>query len=293
MEESRPEAARSKISVVLPVLTPTPFLRAMTEFAVKTLRAHADNPFELIIVEALGGPTGVGHFDPHIWEGARGIMICEDRKDQVVSIRADKYLLFNPKIGAVREFNAGADLATGDFVLSTGNDVIVPPHWDTELLRVFENNADCGVASLSAFEPGAVIGPGSPQECISQQPEVGVVECVEGMYSPFMAWRRGWRMDEAYRKIYCDSDFVMRVYQKGQRAYRSCRAHVHHLLRMTSDRVGQEQHRLDLAQDERLFYQRWGKSRLMIMGLIRGGHWQYGREHLSFTAPINLHYKAG
>lgn len=257
-----------KISVVLPLLVPTPFLRAMTEFAIKALRAHADGPFELIVVEA-----AENHFDHPL-------------------LGIDKYLNFTPPIGMIREFNAGADAATGDFVVSTGNDVIVPPHWDTELLRVFENNPDCGVSSLSAFEPGAVIGPSSQQECVSQQPEVGTVEWVEGMYSPFMMWRRGERLDEAYRKIYSDSDLIMRVYKKGQRAYRSCRAHVHHLLRMTSDRVNSEQHARDLAQDERLFYQRWGKSRLMIMGLIRGSKWQFGREHFSFTAPINLHYKS-
>ena len=267
--------SKFKISVVLPVLAPTPFLRAMTEFTIKTLRAHADNPFELIVVEADGD-----HFDPN----------GSNEQHIALSSLIDKYLNFTPKIGNIREFNAGVDAASGDFILSTGNDVIVPPHWDTELLRVFEEHPDCGVASLSALEPGAVVGPAALKECVSQQPEVGTVECVEGMYSPFMMWRRGWRMDEDYVKIYTDSDFVMRIYAAGQRAYRSCRANVHHLVRMTSDRVDSEQHARDLAQDEQLFYQRWGRSRLMIFGLIRSGGWTYGREHLSFTTPINLHY---
>lgn len=250
-----------RISVVLPVLTPTPFLRAMTEFTIKTLRAHADKPFELVVVEAAHN-----HFDPALqdYEGWHQI---------------DKYINFNPKIGAIKEFNAGACAATGDFIVSTGNDVIVPPHWDTELLRCFEERKDCGVAALSAFEPGAIIGPPSAKDCI-----------VEGMYSPFMMWRRGRLMDEAYRKIYCDSDFIMQVYESGQRAYRSCRAHVHHLLRMTSDRVAPEEHGRDLAHDERLFYLRWGKSPLAMFAMIRCGAYQYGREWDSFNMPINLHY---
>lgn len=252
------------VSVVLALLTPTPFLRAMTEFAIKTLRAHADHPFELVVVEA-----------------AHNYFESPDE----TGVKADKYLNFTPKIGAVRELNKGLEIATGDFVLCTGNDVIVPPHWDTELLRCFDERADCGVASLSAFEPGAVIGP--PQ---------ALDRIVEGMYSPFMMFRRGERMDEAYRKIYQDSDFVLRVYERGQRAYRSCRAHVHHLLRMTSDRVDPEAHNADLAHDEWLFYQRWGKSPLAMFGMIRSSYMVYGREHEAFVNPINLHYdptKAG
>mgnify|MGYP001615482142 CR=1 FL=1 len=253
--------SETKLSVVLPVLAPTPFLRAMTEFAIKTLRMHADNPFELIVVEAEND-----YFDP-----THPALY----KQWVV----DKYLNFTPKIGGVKELNAGVDAASGDIILSTGNDVIAPPHWDMELLRCFEERKDCAVASLSAFEPGTVIGP-----------RVAEDRMVEGMYSPFMAFRRGWRFDEAYVKIYQDSDLIMRVYEAGQRAYRSCRAHVHHLLRMTSDRVEPEQHALDLARDERLFYKRWGQSPLAMFAMIRTGVQVYGRESEGWTNPIALHY---
>ena len=263
-----------KISVILPLLVPTPFLRAMTVFCIKTLRMHADHGFELIVVEAVHD-----YFDP------------SKHGPVALSPMINKYIGFPQKIGNIREFNQGVDVASGDFIVSVGNDVIVPPHWDTELLRVFEENPDCGVASLSALEPGVVIGPGTQQECVSQQSEIGVIDYVEGMYSPFMMWRKGWRMDESYVKIYCDSDLIMRMYAKGLRAYRSCRTRVHHFARMTSDRVDPEQHQRDLAQDEKLFYQRWGKSRLMIFGLIRSGQLTYGREHIAFTTPINLHYK--
>ena len=113
---------------------------------------------------------------------------------------------------------------------------------------------------------------------------------VEGFYSPFMAWRKGWEWSEDYVKIYQDSDLVLRMYESGLRAYRSCRAHVHHLLRMTSDRVDPEQHNKDLARDERLFYSRWGNSPLMMFAMIRFGQYQYGQEHRSWLTPINLHH---
>lgn len=257
-----------KISVVLPVLAPTPFLRAMTEFAIQTLRAHADNEFELIVVEAESGDDEERYFDPAHYAGSYSAQDC-----------ANQYLYFNPKIGGVKELNAGVLAATGDFVVSTGNDVIVPPHWDTELLRCFEERWDCGVASLSAFEPGAIIGPPQPVDMI-----------VEGMYSPFMMFRRGRRFCEDYLKIYQDSDFIMQTYENGLRAYRSCRAHVHHLLRMTSDRVDQELHKQQLAHDERLFYERWSDSPFAMFGMIRYGQITYGREYEAHLRPINLHY---
>lgn len=269
-----------KISVVLPLLVPTPFLRAMTEFAIKTLRLHADGPFELIVVEAEGN-----HFDSRKeWcrprdIGPDGPAMYDEHYEDDPWMKIDKYLNFTPKIGGVRELNAAVDAASCNIVLFTGNDVIVPPGWDTEILRVFEDRSDAAGVSLSAFEPGAIVGPRTPIDHI-----------VEGFYSPFFAFRRGWRFDEAYVKIYQDSDLVMRMYDAGKRVFRSCRKIVHHLNRMTSDRVNPEQHARDLARDERLFYQRWGKSPLAIFAMTRAGAYLYGREHESWTAPINLHY---
>ena len=116
---------------------------------------------------------------------------------------------------------------------------------------------------------------------------------VEGMYSPFNMFRRGWRYDEAYLRVYQDSDLVMRMYGAGLRAFRSCRKHVHHLGSMTTpainDSVG---HDLQLAKDERLFYRRWGKSPLAMFAMIRRGQQTYGSEHDGWVQPIHLHYDA-
>ena len=264
----------NKISVVLPILSISPFIVALTEFCIATLRAHADNPFDLILVE-----------------GGKPNYRDRDEQQQASVWGVDKYLGFNPKIGGVKEINAGIRAATTEFVLLTGNDVIVPPHWDTELLRCFEERPDCGLASLSAFEPGATIGPDVPQDRI-----------VEGMYSPFNMFRRqtvgglggvamvrDWEYDEHFVRVYQDSDFVMRFYEAGFRAYRSCRAHVHHLLRMTTDRmdpVENAKHHAMLRMDEERFYARWGKSPLAIFGLIRAGQYTYSREYLSFMQPV-------
>lgn len=261
-----------RISVVLPVLAPSPFLRAMTEFCIKTLRAHADHEFDLIVVEAEHD-----YFDPKSRNMSvrlsEGGYAGEPVPDALLLI--DKYLRFNPKIGGVREINAGIHAAETEFVVTAGNDVIVPPHWDTELLRCFEERKDCGLAALSALEPGASIGPGQNMPLM-----------VEGMYSPFNMFRKGWEYDESYLRVYQDSDLVMRIYEAGLRSYRSCRAHVHHLLRMTNDSVDTERHNLQLRKDEELFYRRWRKSPLAMFAMIRSGSYAYGQEYASFLRPI-------
>jgi len=250
-----------KISVVLPLLVPTKFLRYMTGFCIKTLREHADyKDFELVVVEG-----GGSWFDPK-------------ENPFAAECGSYRYLCFHPMIGAIKEMNAGIDAATGDFIVFLGNDTVAPPHWDTHLLRCFEERKDCGVASLSAYEPGAIIGPPTALDRI-----------VEGFYSPFMMWRKGVRWDEAYRKIYADSDMVMRIYENGQRAFRTCRAHCHHLNRMTSDNVNPVQHSRNLAVDEETFYSRWGRSPLAMFAMIRAGHQIYGREWEAFEQPIHRH----
>lgn len=260
---------KKRISVVLPVLAPTPFLRAMTEFCIRALRAHADAPFDLIVVEA---------GEPYFQEGALS-------GQAPLQPGIDKHLSFNPKIGGVREINAGIRAADTEFVVTAGNDVIVPPHWDTELLRCFsERPNDCGIAALSACEPGVNVGPGHNLPLI-----------VEGMYSPFNMFRKidkrigpawAWEYDESYLRVYQDSDLIMRMYENGLRAFRSCRAHVHHLLRMTNDSVGTAAHNVQLAKDEELFYRRWGKSPLAMFAMIRAGAYGYGREHESFLRAV-------
>ena len=255
-----------KISVVLPVLAPTPWLRAMTEFAIKSLRLHAVEPFELIIVEADGN-----FFDPeHLDEG-------DDR-------HCERYLNFTPKIGGVKESNAGIDAATGEFILLAGSDVIAPPRWDVELLRVFAEAPDCGAAALSAYAPNATIGPPGPLALV-----------VEGMFSPFMMIRngQGWRWDEAYERVYQDSDLILRMRCAGLHPYRSCRAHVWHLGSVTNNNAGEAhkaEHARALAKDDRLFYTRWHQAPMASFAMMRGGAQIYGREHEAYTAKINLHY---
>lgn len=274
-----------RISVVLPVLAPTPFLRAMTEFAIKCLHLHADDKaFELIVVEAENR-----YFDPD-----RDLTIQElevkakgawSGPPQPTNMRIDKYLNFTPGIGGVKEANAAIAAATGEYVLCTGTDILVPPGWDSEMLRVFADHQQfCGIAALSAFEPNATIGPPRPLDLV-----------VEGNFSPFMMWRnnQGWRYDESYERVYQDSDLILRMAEQGLRALRSCRKHVWHLGSVTNSQAGaghSERHAASLARDERLFYERWGRSPLAQFAIMRASVQIYGREHEAYLAQIQLHH---
>ena len=251
-----------KISAILPILPATPFLIELASFAIRTLRMTAGAPFELIVVESEGR-----YFDP---------VFCPSE------LRPDKYLNFTPGIGGVREVNRALDVASGEFILFTGTDIIPPGDWDGELLRVFSDYAFCGVAALSAFEPNFTIGPPQPLDLV-----------VEGNFSPFMMWRKGVRLDEAFERVYCDSDMILRLALEGKRALRSCRKHVWHLGSVTNTTASEEhraRHAAALAKDERVFYERWGTSPLAQFAIMRGGAQIYGREHEAYTRPINLHY---
>lgn len=252
------------VSVVMPVLAPTPWLVELAGFAITTLQQQASSPFELIICEAK-----YEHFK---------------RAHDPLRENGTKYIGFPEPIGGVKELNAGIDAATGDYILLAGTDVIAPQGWDDELVRLFSDYPDCGVAALSAYEPNATIGPHMPLDLV-----------VEGNFSPFMMIQngQGWRFDESYERVYQDSDLILRMYQAGKRAYRSCRKHVWHLGSVTNtqaDEAHRANHAEALARDEYLFYQRWGKSPWAMFAMMRGGQQLYGREHEAFLAPINLHY---
>lgn len=264
-----------KISVVMPIKSTTPFLQHMTDFAIKTLRSHAHDPFELVVVEA-----GIDHYRPE----KNPLMYRWKHGTPVVGQCEDQYFYFNPGIGGIKESNIGIDACKGDFILLAGTDVIAPPNWDLELLRMFEGIPDCGIASLSAFEPNATIGPREPIDLV-----------VEGMFSPFMMIRNHteWKWDESYERMYQDSDLVLRMRANGLHPYRSCRMHVWHLGSVTNKQAGLEHvanHNRSLARDERLFYERWGNCPYASFAMMRAGAQVYGREHEAYTAAINLHY---
>lgn len=190
--------------------------------------------------------------------------------------RPDVYIHNDKRIGITVELNQGIDASDGDFVVHAGNDVIVTDGWDDAMLEPFRRYKDAGVTCCAATEPGAFIGPPHPMNLIT-----------EGMFSPFMMFRRGWKFDEGYYGCYSDSDLVMRHYDAGLRAYRNCAVIIHHLGHVAQNQGLSDRGAWDIAHGERRFYERWGGSPLMMFGMIRSSVQAYGREYEGWALPLH------
>lgn len=252
----------SKISVVLPLLLPDEFTIAMTRFCLDALRINASgkHEVELVVIE-----TGSSHFGP---------------RPNYYPLKefAWQWIHFPEKRTYVKDWNAGADAATGDYLVHIGNDVVVGKDWDAALLEPFERYRDCGVSCTSALEFGsAPIG--------HKDPIPGMV--VEGMFAPMMCFRKGWKLDEAYEGGYSDSDLIMRMYAEGLRAYRSYSSVCWHFGPMTTwNRIPEDNRGWgQVNRGEEEFYRRWKDSPLWMYSMIRGGAVQYAKEHYARCSP--------
>lgn len=116
-------------------------------------------------------------------------------------------------IGYVPELNAGLDLCEGEYVVIPGNDIFMRPGWLEALLEPFKKFKDCGVSTLASsdlkMQPGEYIG--------------------EGVWGPLMCFKRGWRFDPDFKRLFIDTDLIMRIYEAGLRSYRNFKVVVGHL----------------------------------------------------------------
>ena len=228
------------ISVVLPAMLADKWQAELARFAICTMRMKTDIQFELVIVES-GSDVLLEIADTHISSG--GLTYTQD-------------------------FNLGVKQCKGDFIVHTAIDILVGDRWLESLLACFDI-PDCGVATLSCTEPGAVIGSKEPANTI-----------IEGMYGPLMMFKRGWLLDEAYPGMHSDSDLVMRVYQAGFRSYRNHATVCHHLDGVTFKATKSPEQRLRLQQQaDVLFRARYQNSPLWMAKMILRGGVMYGREH--------------
>jgi len=269
----------SKISVVLPLLLPDEFTVSMTRFCLDALRINASgkHEVELVIVE-----TGSLRFAPEGFEKEYASIIPTRVGRTTFGDSRFQYHHFPTKRTYVLDWNAGADAATGDYLVHIGNDVIVGKDWDEALMEPFRRFKDCGVSTTSALEFGnAPIG--------HRTPVPGVV--VEGMFAPLMMFRKGWKFDEAYEGGYSDSDLVMRMYEEGLRAYRSYSSVCWHFGPMTTwERAYADKDKGwgQVNKGEETFYRRWKGSAHWMYAMIRGGGLQYGKEHIAALAPTPI-----
>jgi hypothetical protein len=250
-----PKPKTASVSVILPVMIREPWQQEMTTACIHIMQSTTRIPFQLIMVET---ESKVFHFDPSF-----------------LSSTDDQYLYRPEKTTYVKDFNAGLDAATGDYVVQTGNDIFTQPGWLEALLECFETYSDCGAASLGTHEGGG----------LSHRPAPFIIE---GWYDPLMMWKKKdrpvdlWRFDEAYAGCFSTSDLIMRLYTAGYRCYRNHRVVCSHIGQQT---WSNEEMNVVRPAATKLFIERWGNSPLWAATMILGGSVHFGREFMRGQAP--------
>jgi hypothetical protein len=197
----------AKTAIIMPVLLEERWQVTMTLAAIQTLAdtARVDSyDTDLVIVET--STTG-----PHLHPDDNRALYAQF--DRVI-------YQHNPvKTNVCRNYNEALDLVPPfcAFVVMTSNDIFVRPDWFSALHRVFEVCDDAEVATVAASQ-------------LRQPHTPGKHHIKEGVYTPFMMLRNGWRFDEeSFPDAWNDTDLIMRVYMQGKRAYRNHASLVHHM----------------------------------------------------------------
>ena len=133
---------------------------------------------------------------------------------------------------------------------------VSPPDWRKDRLlqlQCFEFK-DCGVATVIALELKMV--PGNYIQ--------------EGVYGPFMMFRKGWQFDASrFPCQFGDTDLIMRMYGEGLRSYRNYRVVIHHLNRQTLSGKSNDE---DYNRARQRFIDRHGDSPLLMRRILIDGN---------------------
>ncbi len=124
-----PSGATPRVSIVIPV-------HNKIDYTVACLRSLAEHPgaisFEVVVVDDASSDATV------------------DRLAQIAGIRV---LRNAQNLGFVGSCNAGADVAQGTFLAFLNNDTVVTEGWLDALLRVFDEEPDCGLVGAKLVYP--------------------------------------------------------------------------------------------------------------------------------------------
>lgn len=226
------------VSVILPIMILNDEQKEMTDRCIQTLRDTTNVPYELILVEAKS----------HLYEEYTNL-------PEGNLLKVEKYLHFPEPIGCSKEFNQGIDVSSGDFIIHIGNDIFTQPGWLEALLDCFKIE-DCGIATLASSD-------------LQMKP---IDKIMEGVWCPLMMWRKGWRFDEDFPNVFCDSDLVMRHYEVGFRMYRNWNIVVEHLSAVTSKaRWTKEEDINRFNKWKSVFVERHKNSHLIIYRILTEG----------------------
>lgn len=219
-----------KVSVIMPVIITQKWQEYVTETSIRVHRENTKIPFELIIVETIS--------------------------DSCNKIGEDKYLRHLTREGYGRDFNSGIDIADGDFIVHTGNDIFPQPGWLEALFQCFEIK-DCGIALIGSKE----------LKHVQQDKIIESISCPQ-----LMMFKKGLKFDENYKNVMVDVDLIMQVYEKGLRSYRNLNVLYHHLCEMTvSTLYDKSQYQTNTQTSVDYFKNKFQNSHLLMFQLLATG----------------------
>lgn len=225
------------IDVLMPVMFTEPDWQVpMTKYAIECLTIDPGADFNLVVVE-----TGSNYL-------AQDPLALHHK-------HAHQYIHCPNKTAYTSDANEGLEACEAEFVIHTGNDVFVRPGWASALLEPFEKYKDCGVSCLASGDLPA------PISTIGDH-------IIEGVYGPFMMFRRQWnpvieyypatncrdmmpysdapkQFDPAFPDIFSDTDLILAHYGAGLRSYRNHKVRIEHLNRATYDTLHSEAEQLE------------------------------------------------
>lgn len=224
------------VSVLLPVIILNKWQLHLTEACVKTLIDCTDYPFELVIIETINNQLY------HL----RHLERCRV-----------KYINRKKRTNLVNDLNAGMQVATGNVLVHTANDIFVRENWLEALIEPFEKYNDCGVSTLASVE-------------LNHVEASRIVEAVGG--GALMAFRNIWKFDPQFVGPFSDSDIIMQAYNNGYRMYRNHKTRFNHFQEMTYQTLYNKQERKDLFEKSKgLFIKKHGGSPLMAFRALMEG----------------------
>lgn len=205
--------------------------------------------------------------------------------ESLVGVRAEVQILACGGGRLTEDLNMAIQAApkSAEFLVHSALDIFPGDGWGAAFDRIFKSASDAGIVTTSFLECGSPpIG--------RREPVQG--EFVEGMYGPFMAFRRYienrasenrefWSAhfdSDNFTAMASDSDLVMEFYSRGWRSYRTNEVvswHLNGAVMRGRPKAERDQNAQMAASS---FQRKWGRSPLWMAKVIQNGAVVYGRE---------------
>jgi glycosyltransferase involved in cell wall biosynthesis len=147
---------------------------------------------------------------------------------------ADVYIHEKERTTPNASMNAGFKACSGDYVIFLSNDVVVCENWVDLLTDCFTQHDDCGIASLGNNEHGDI-----PRDEIKEQMYFAVC-----MLRKEDAW-----YDSNYKRVWDDTDLVMRLHAMGKKFYKNLNGLVYHKTHSTMGEYAGDRAEYDRCQE--------------------------------------------